>query len=192
MRRALAGAALVLGLSLAGGARAEGERPPVVVVDSADAPARLAKSEYLSDRNALMAVLATWGAVNIGAGAGMLATTGDDFVRGFGIQAVAWGAVNAIIAGISLGQSPWIAREQHPREDWLHRRKFLRDVFWVNFALDVAYITAGSIMWAAAMSQDPASRDRLVGGTGAGIAVQGAALFLFDGVGAFVSNSRLP
>lgn len=200
MKRALALPALALGLALAGAAQADAadpaaapaERPPVVLAEGLGAPARLAKSEYLADRNTLMTVLGAWGAVNIAGGSGMLATTGDDFVRGFGIQAITWGAVNAIIAGVSLAQSPSIAREVRSREDWLHRRHFLRDVFWVNFALDVVYITAGSIMWAAAMSQDAASRDRMVGGTGAGIAFQGAFLLLFDGLGAFVSNSRLP
>lgn len=188
-RTLLAAFALALGLALAETARADAPAPVVVAEDE---PALLAKAAYLSDRNALMTVLATWGTVNVVAGSGVLATATDDFARGFGIQAISWGAVNAIIAGISLAQSPSIAREREPEREWLRRRRFMRDAFWVNFALDVAYVTAGSIMWAAAMSRDPASRDRMVGGTGAGIAVQGAALFVFDALGALLSDSRLP
>ncbi len=92
----------------------------------------------------------------------------NDFGRAFGIQAIAWGLVDAGIAIIGARTAIRRKSTADPKGEAL----FIRKVLWINFGLDVLYViagvyisTLGSAFWQ---------------GTGWGIVVQGAFLFFFD------------
>ncbi len=115
-----------------------------------------------------------WGAFSILAGIAFL-LKGMDFWRGFGIQALAWGLVDAIIAGFGLrGSLPKLFTpvdlDAADRE-----AKKLRRILWVNTWLDVVYIAVGTAVYLTR-----GQSDAFFAGTGIGIIVQGGFLLVFD------------
>lgn len=118
-----------------------------------------------------MTVLAGWALGSVSAGAVMV-TSDDRQLRYAGVQNLAWGAVDGAIAGVALARAK-------PPEDPARERARLSRLFWINAALDIAYVTAGVVMMAA--SSDDAWK-----GTGASIAAQGGFLFAFDTSGALI------
>ncbi len=95
--------------------------------------------------------------------------TSNEFGRGFGIQLFAWGAVDAAIAIVGAGTAARRKSTANPKDEAL----FIRNVLWVNFGLDVLYILGGFFV----VQTFP---KMFWQGTGYGIILQGAFLFLFD------------
>ena len=93
----------------------------------------------------------------------------NEFGRGFGIQLVAWGAVDAAIAFVGARTAARRKSTTDPKNEAL----FIRKVLWINFGLDLIYILGG--VWV--IQSYPESFWQ---GTGWGIVLQGAFLFLFD------------
>ena len=93
----------------------------------------------------------------------------NEFGRGFGIQLVAWGAVDAAIAIVGAGTAARRKSTADPKKEAL----FIRKVLWINFGLDVLYILGG--FWVIRTYSELFWQ-----GTGWGIVLQGAFLFLFD------------
>jgi hypothetical protein len=93
----------------------------------------------------------------------------NEFGRGFGIQAVAWGAVDAAIAVVGARTAARRKSTVDPKKEAV----FIRKVLWVNFGLDVLYILGG--LWVI----QPHS-GMFWQGTGWGIVLQGSFLFIFD------------
>ena len=93
----------------------------------------------------------------------------NEFGRGFGIQLVAWGAVDAAIAFVGARTAARRKSTADPQNEAL----FIRKVLWINFGLDVFYILGG--FWVI-----QAYSESFWQGTGWGIVLQGAFLFLFD------------
>lgn len=93
----------------------------------------------------------------------------NEFGRGFGIQLVAWGAVDAVIAIVGVRSAARRKSTADPKNEAL----FIRKVLWINFGLDVLYILGG--FWLI-----QAYSESFWQGTGWGIVLQGAFLFLFD------------
>lgn len=93
----------------------------------------------------------------------------NEFGRGFGIQLVAWGAVDAAIAIVGVRSAARRKSTADPKNEAL----FIRKVLWINFGLDVLYILGG--FWLI-----QAYSESFWQGTGWGIVLQGAFLFLFD------------
>ena len=93
----------------------------------------------------------------------------NEFGRGFGIQLVAWGAVDAAIAIVGVRSAARRKSTADPKNEAL----FIRKVLWINFGLDVLYILGG--FWVI-----QAYSESFWQGTGWGIVLQGAFLFLFD------------
>ena len=116
--------------------------------------------------------LLLWSLLSLLTGAALqwLATPG--FWRGFGIQALAWGAVDAAIAltGLALGGS-----RRALRADPGQRSRRLKRILWINTLLDVGYVTAGVVLAALLGRGNPA-----VAGHGWGVILQGAFLLFFD------------
>ncbi len=93
----------------------------------------------------------------------------NEFGRGFGIQLVAWGAVDAVIAIVGARTAARRKSAANPKKEAL----FIRKVLWINFGLDMLYILGG--FWIIQTYSESFWQ-----GTGWGIVLQGAFLFLFD------------
>lgn len=143
--------------------------------------------------------LFAWGAVNVAQGTGLAigaltSRTGvDERVAAFGITSAAVGAVNWALA------VPWVLRmpsERRRTQRWsaLSAQDLERELerardearnasafFALNTGLDIAYITAGSLMLA--MGERAESRSLTLSGVGLSVLVQGAALLAFDAWG---------
>lgn len=144
--------------------------------------------------------LLAWGAANIVEGATLLvpwAGSGDAGARertmGYGITTAAFGAVNLALA------IPWVVRLPRERERaqrWqrLNERELSRDLerardearnasafFALNTGLDVAYLTAGSLLLY--MGERAETRSPTLSGIGISLLVQATALLAFDAWG---------
>ena len=104
----------------------------------------------------LMRTLATWSAASVVGGAVVWAAGRDPQVRAFGRQTLAWGAVDAVIAGFGA-----MRPDPDPRR--------LRTILLLNCVADVGYLGLAVGAW---------RRGRT--GDGAAIAVQGAFLLALD------------
>jgi len=113
----------------------------------------------------------------------LLAFLGTEFWRGFGVQAAAWGAIDALIAWLGLAS----ARRRERRGDRLAGRtpaaegRRLRRILQVNGALDVLYVAGGLVV---ALTLGRRSATAL--GHGLGVIVQGSFLLFFDWMHAWV------
>jgi len=123
--------------------------------------------------------LLLWSALSVAAGA-LLLLAGGDFWRGFGVQALAWGAIDAAIA--LFGQRAAAkrrARGPHTAEALAERATTegapLRRLLWINTGLDVLYVAGGLVLLYTIGAQNP-----FAAGNGWGIIVQGGFLFVFD------------
>jgi hypothetical protein len=97
--------------------------------------------------------------------------------RGFGQQAVAWGAIDAAIAIGGKIASDRRAADPNALDGLVQQKEAqkLRRLLWFNAALDVLYVLGGLAL---ARRQDPDRRGWR--GHGWGIVVQGFFLFWFD------------
>lgn len=161
-------AALLMTLALAGPAQAQ----------SPDPAEPAARAAYLRRTESLSWMLAGWSAASIASGAAMWGLSDSEFVRNVGIQNVAWGAIDAVLATIGLVTAA-TAEPAESAQEWRDQRELLSTVYWVNFGLDFAYIGSGGAMWAF-------SDDEQIEGIGAGFVFQGAFLLGYDFVGALV------
>ncbi len=110
----------------------------------------------------LTRVLGTWAAASVVGGA--LLTTSPR-TRGFGRQALTWGAVDGALAWVGARR-----RQAKGPTDPHH----LRRVLLVNVGLDVGYLAAAAWLL----------RDGRWRGDGAGVAVQGGFLLVLDATAA--------
>ena len=122
-----------------------------------------------------MGVLTGWGIASIGTGIALLFSDNSMF-RDFGVQQIAWGAVDLIIAIVALamqaGKNPAQMELQKQKRDF-------RFSLWLNTGLDVLYMVAGVLMMTVWGKQ--------LAGHGAGVLVQGGFLFVFDLVNALLT-----
>ncbi len=119
-----------------------------------------------------MGILTGWGLASIGTGIALLFSE-DAWIRDFGVQQIAWGAVDLVIAVIALAmqaRSPWKDFDRTKEQE-----KF-RFSLWLNTGLDVLYMAVGAALLLFG--------GKLLGGHGAGVLVQGGFLFAFDLVNA--------
>jgi pimeloyl-ACP methyl ester carboxylesterase len=115
--------------------------------------------------------LLLWAALSVVVGLALLMAQ-DPFLRGFGLQAILWGAIDAGIAlfGLRSAQRDRGTRKRTP----LEQATWLRRILLANAALDLLYITGG--IWVLVSR----GADPFIAGAGWGIVVQGAFLLLFD------------
>lgn len=117
--------------------------------------------------------LLVWAAASMLAGTALLAwlRAGErhsSLLKHFAIQSVAWGVVDAVIAGVAL-------RGVAPRDIASATR--LDRMLWLNIGLDAGYVFVGITLVVAAWRLG--RRLGLVG-AGIGVVVQGGALALLD------------
>ena len=126
-------------------------------------------------QDALARRLLLWSALSIAAGA-ILLLAGDAFWRGFGLQAVVWGAIDAGIAlfGRRASQKRQASAPPGP-ETTAREARNLRRLLWINTGLDVLYVAGGLLLISTLGRSDP-----FAAGTGWGIVLQGGFLFIFD------------
>jgi hypothetical protein len=104
----------------------------------------------------------------------------NPFWRQFGLQALVWGAIDAMLAAFGL-RSADKKQERHAlgelsfHDEAREARSFYR-ILLINTGLDVLYVVGGAWL----MQRFKARADRR--GMGLGIIVQGLWLFLFDGL----------
>jgi hypothetical protein len=117
--------------------------------------------------------LAVWAALSVAAGAALI-VMGTPLWRAFGVQAVAWGAIDGAIA--------WFGMRDHRRKrrtlgarnaEWHAEVVKVRRILLLNVWLDVGYVTVGLLI-----ASFGAEGVRL--GHGLGVIVQGAFLLAFD------------
>lgn len=121
-------------------------------------------------------LLFNWNSANISLG--LIAGTRGGFWRGFGAQAVGWGLINWVIAaaGAHFGRKrrDALADPDSP-EIFVKEQTNLRNILWINWALDWLYIWGG---WRFLRGAKP--KDSTRAGAGAGIMLQGLFLLIFD------------
>lgn len=142
--------------------------------DPTSTPADLAYAQAVRTfaRNVSLRLL-LWSVLSMAGGA-LLWRWGSPFARGFGGQAVGWGAVDGLIAGIGLcGQRS--SRDESPAGGPDGAARTVRRLLWFNALLDAGYIAGG--LWLARTKGRASPGWR---GQGWGIVVQGAFLGLFD------------
>lgn len=119
--------------------------------------------------------LLAWSLVSVLVGVALL-LAGDPWWRGFGVQALVWGGIDAAIAVGGIASARRGARRGAgvTGADAREARK-LRRLLLVNGGLDLLYIAAGLILAGPIAAGDP-----FLVGNGWGIVVQGAFLLVFD------------
>lgn len=120
-----------------------------------------------------LGVLWVWGLGSVAAGAPMLLSR-DQRIRQAGIQAVVWGAIDAVLAW--FGRRGARAKISHGQNDGLREARRFRTILLINAGLDVGYVAGG---WA--LLRGARGRDQRVG-MGLGIVVQGLFLLIYDSV----------
>ena len=124
----------------------------------------------------LMRRLAWWGVLSFAVGLALFST--EPFMRGFGIQAITWGLVNAALA---VGGALWTSKRRSkltepsaPEAVEIETRK-LSKLLWRMLPLDVMFIGVGLVFaftWG--------RKDAWWLGTGWSVVVQGVFLLGFD------------
>jgi hypothetical protein len=126
-------------------------------------------------QRALTRRLYAWSAISMAVGI-VLLLAGDAFWRGFGLQAVAWGVIDAAIAWFGSAST---RKRRSPSPGGIDAARIearkLRKLLWINTGLDVLYVAGGLILVATLGAQDP-----FAAGNGWGIVAQGGFLFVFD------------
>jgi hypothetical protein len=136
------------------------------------------RARYLEDRRGFLSILLAHGTASLALGATMLAGSRDPFAQGFGLQTLAWGAVNDTIALVGLATETSVARSLRTSEDVAAERRSMRRFLWVNVGLDALYVTCGALLAGL-------GKERFLQGNGAAVLSQGAFLFVFDLSGSF-------
>lgn len=134
-----------------------------------------------------MAALTTWGFANMVAGGTGFAVASQDEWRYFHEMNAIWGAVNT---GIGVAGYLRACKEIRIKTDAEKAYKaYRRDktIYLVNIGLDVVYagIGAGLVQYAKGDTKNP----DMYRGFGKSLAIQGAALFIFDNI-MFAAHNR--
>jgi hypothetical protein len=146
-------------------------------------------------------VLLSWGAASaIGGGLGAVFARDDEAWLAAGIAAASFGLVNALLAlplldftgakRRALLQLPAADERtlQRLREEQLVAELESGQFYAINFGLDVAYITAGALLFV--IGRQAASEPKWAQGAGLSVIVQGAFLLAFDLVSWLAANRR--
>jgi len=172
----------LLGLALPGAGSAQVAAEPAGLADLTVALEE-AKRDHLWR-------VAIWGGANVALGVGLLASGSRESTPrrfGFGVQSTAWGAINLGIVGASLlagdPELPTtLAGALSAENGW-------SDLLLVNLGLNVGYMGVGTALAVAAGRG--LGRPEEVRGHAYGVIVQGAGLFILDGVAWLASRARM-
>lgn len=145
-------------------------------------------AELRADQQAHLWRVGAWGAANVAGGVLLLTLSDRDAraLRGFGLQSAAWGAVNVGIATVGLvksGLPPETLLATLDAEAGYGR------ILLFNLGLNVAYSGVGATMVIA--SHRGVKSAEAWRGHGWALVMQGAGLFVLDGVAYLASKGRL-
>ncbi len=126
--------------------------------------------------------LLSWASASIATGLSLL-LHGSPTQQGVGTQFVGWGVINLLIAliGGRSSRQRAAAPAAHQPETLAKETRNLRRLLWINTGLDVFYMLGGWQLARTKGKADPRWR-----GQGWGIVAQGAFLFFFDLIHAFI------
>lgn len=147
-----------------------------------DLAGNAARDTYLRDQRNHMTVLGAFALGSVAAGIPML-TSNRAEIRAAGVQNLAWGAIDGVIALVATIGTNNLRGEQGSAAHWADERDTSRRIFAVNAGLDVLYVATGALLLALGKTET-------LRGTGAGILVQGGFLLAFDTAGVFVMAPR--
>lgn len=143
--------------------------PPI-----ADPARTAARNDHLAYETKAMTTLMTWAAASVLTGTMLTVTGGDDYTRAVGVQNIAWGAIDGVIAGFGYRGIRKQMNFDKPISYWTAEDRKLRKIFLINAGLDVLYVAAGAALLGF-------GKNDFVRGSGAGVILQGSFLFVFDG-----------
>ena len=135
------------------------------------------RDNFYSYQQRRLSILLGWGLASAAIGSGMQFIT-QEFWNQFGLQALAWGAIDAALALVGIRSARSKERLYEQKElggaDEEKEARTIRRILLINAGLDSLYILSGSwVIWRFQMRSDRQ-------GIGVGILVQGAWLLLFD------------
>jgi hypothetical protein len=116
-----------------------------------------------------------WSALSVAAGLALFLPD-KPFLRGFGLQALVWGAIDAAIAWIGrlkTRQRHAVLSDPADRDIVAGETRKLRRLLLINAGLDVLYV-AGGLLWT------QRAESEFGRGNAWGVVLQGAFLFGFD------------
>jgi hypothetical protein len=136
-----------------------------------------------------MLVLGSWAVGNIiWGGVGWAGSKTDGSHKYFHQMNFAWGAVNGLLAGISLAGSKKLNRTMSFSESVKAQRN-TEKLYLINAGLDVAYIGTGA--WLVQKSKTSGAKNPAqLEGFGNSLMIQGGFLLLFDGIMYAIHNKR--
>jgi len=142
------------------------------------APPSLAEwhADHLSAQSTGMWVLGGWAVANMGMGAVGWVTASDVRTRSFHLGNLAWNTVNLALAGVGLWNALKAPGAAPDARALLQASEFQEKLFFVNAALDVAYLATAAFLW----QRGDARGDAQLIGFGQALALQGAFLLVFD------------
>ncbi len=124
--------------------------------------------------NLLARRLILWAGVSILGGL-ILTLFGTSLWQAFGIQALAWGSIDALIGWFGLRKARGNLGKPSTMQEEEAESKKLRRILWINTALDVVYILGG-----VSLVIILGGRSEFWRGTGWGVILQGTFLYFFD------------
>jgi hypothetical protein len=130
---------------------------------------------FFESQRTMTAILMGWAVGSMATGWLWMART-SKVLRGVGSQFFVWGAIDAVLAWFGLRNSRNDAAQYYSKtltlDDVDRKARGLRRLLWFNFGLDIIYMIIGRRM----MRNENAMRR----GSGIGVFIQGAFLFVFD------------
>jgi hypothetical protein len=153
--------------------------------------ARAFAEKRLHEQQRGMWILGAWAGLSIVAGTALAIQKSNEPLRYQAFQHVGWGTVNAAIAGFALyGISSQLAAAGDATllSELIEENKFSK-ILLVNVGLDVGYMAVGSVLMYGSRNGLKSS-DKFFG-SGAGVLIQGAFLFIYDILQIFWSSERL-
>jgi hypothetical protein len=132
--------------------------------------------DVLAHQERAMDVLLAWGGLSMGSGA-VLTLHGSTVARGFGIQNLAWGAIDL---GIALWARSDIERKRLEGYSPEEERESFRRILLINTLLDLLYVAVG-------VGLIVSGKEHLRG-HGIGVTLQGSFLLVFDGVNYLIAG----
>ena len=118
--------------------------------------------------------LLAWGLLSMVVGAAFWLST-ESYRQGFGLQAALWGLIDILIALFGLRGLEGKLNQPFDPDLAAKDSERLRKLLWINAGLDILYMAGGL-----AMATTLGGTDAFALGSGRGIIVQGAFLFVFD------------
>ncbi|RMH63920.1 MAG: hypothetical protein D6685_07215 [Bacteroidetes bacterium] len=177
------GSLLVLACVLVGASSVQAQTPTLGDVSETSAA-------LLSSQQRHLWRVAAWGGLNAAGGLALLLAsnrTEHAARRAFGLQAGLWGLINVGIATIGLVNIP-----DAPLTDYagvLSAERAYHDILLLNMGLNVAYSSVGVVMLVAGYRDVRAAASWR--GHGTALILQGAGLFVLDGISLLASRTRL-